>query len=265
MKHENGTKSLVTLSYLAMVAINAAAVLLPINGVSTKQVSDTYANLFAPAGFTFAVWSIIYFLLGGFVVYQWTRPKKQSILSHQSTMKKIRWLFIGSSILNSLWLVAWQYFYLTASVLIMLGLLGILIYTSWLLTKNKLIIKDKLWVRLPFDVYFGWITVATIANITAFIVEKNITLFNHHQELWTLIILVLGGLIICTTTIKEQSVGYGLVGAWAYFGILKQHQAIDGWNSRYPAIIMVATGVLLVIMISCVWTVYSYINQKKKS
>lgn len=66
-----GRKWIVTISYLIMVAANAAAVLLPVNGVTTQEVSDYYANLFAPAGFTFMIWSVIYVLLAAFVVYQW--------------------------------------------------------------------------------------------------------------------------------------------------------------------------------------------------
>ncbi|MBO0441833.1 tryptophan-rich sensory protein [Candidatus Enterococcus ikei] len=254
----------VTIIYIIMLCTNAAAVLLPLNGMTTQEVSDSYPNLFAPAGLTFAIWSVIYLLLAGFVIYQWRKPSSRSILSDQKLSGKLRTWFIISSILNSVWLVAWQYLHINLSVIIMLGLLAVLIYVNLLLEKAALSNPDYIFIRLPFSIYFGWITIATIANITAFLVDKQIGLFQNNQVLWTIIILIIGMLIISTTIIRNRDVAYGLATLWAYYGILLKHQAADGWNNEYPMIITTVIICLVIIAIVCVYEFYFQLKNKKK-
>lgn len=257
-------KWVVTIVYLSMIAVNAAAVLLPLNGVTTQEVSDSYPNLFAPSGLTFSIWSVIYLFLAGFVIYQWIKPDSKSVLSSPSNAKTLGNIFIVTSILNSVWLIAWQYFYLNISVIIMLFLLLSLIYVNQWLAKLNLIKKDYLLIKLPFSIYFGWITIATIANITAFFVDKNIPLLQEHQVLWTVIILCIGALISCMTTFGNHDIAYGLTTLWAYFGILMKHLAEDGWNRQYPQIITTVVICLVAIALACAY-VFFYISKRKKS
>lgn len=257
-----GSKLLVTIVYIIMIATNAAAVLLPLNGMTTQEVSDSYPNLFAPAGLTFAIWSVIYLLLAGFVVYQWLKPTTQSILAESQMSEKLRNLFIISSILNSIWLVAWQYLQIDLSVVIMLALLIVLIYINRLLTTATLTKKDYIFVRLPFSIYFGWITIATIANITAFLVDKNIAFLQNNQVLWTIVILIIGLFIISATIISNQDIAYGLAALWAYYGILVKHQAADGWNGSYPTIITAVIVCLVILVIVCIYELVLLFKRK---
>lgn len=258
-----GAKIVVTIIYIVMIATNAAAVLLPLNGMTTQEVSDSYPNLFAPAGLTFAIWSVIYLLLAGFVVYQWFKPTNQSILAKEQLSKKLRALFIVSSILNSVWLLAWQYLLINLSVVIMLALLAVLIYTNQLLANATLTKKDYIFVRLPFSIYFGWITIATIANITAFLVDKNSAFLQNNQVLWTVVILIVGLLIISATIIRNRDIPYGLAALWAYYGILNKHQAVDGWNGAYPAVIVTVIISLVILAIVCIYELVVGIKRKK--
>ncbi|MGY3779454.1 tryptophan-rich sensory protein [Isobaculum melis] len=263
-KQENlMSKWLVTIIYVIMLGTNAAAILIPLNGMTTQEVSDTYPNLFAPAGLTFAIWSVIYLLLAGFVIYQWLRPKRPSIMSEPSLSKKIRGLFIVSSILNSVWLFAWQYLQINLSVVIMLGLLMILISLNRLLAKVALTTKDRFFVRLPFSIYFGWITIATIANITAFFVDKQIDFFQNNQPIWTVIVLMIGLVIICATILSNHNIAYGCATIWAYYGILFKHQAQNGWNQAYPMIILTVIGCIAVIVLVCIYESIQEFKRKK--
>ncbi|ALS00798.1 lantibiotic ABC transporter permease [Enterococcus silesiacus] len=257
------SKWLVTIIYFVMIATNAAAILLPLNGMTTQEVSDTYPNLFAPAGVTFAIWSVIYLLLAGFVVYQWFKPTIQSILAQQQISVKLRNLFIVSSILNSIWLFAWQYLQIDLSVVIMLALLIVLIYINRILATAVLTKKDYLFVRLPFSVYFGWITIATIANITAFLVDKNLALFQNNQVFWTIAILIIGLLIISATIIRNRDIAYGLATLWAYYGILNKHQATDGWDGTYPIIIITVMICLTILALVCIYEFVLSFKRKK--
>jgi hypothetical protein len=253
---------LVVLTYFVMLATNAAAVLLPINGLTTQEVSDTFPNLFAPAGITFSIWSVIYLLLAFFVVYQWRKPDRNSLLADAAAISKIRIIFISTSILNSVWLFVWQYLQIDLSMVIMLALLLALIYANLFLKKATVSKKDYFFIRLPFSVYFGWITIATIANAAALLVDKKLAILQNNQPFWTVVVLVVGALIICTTIISNHNVAYGLATIWAYFGILIKHQSKDGWNHQYPTVIFAVIVCLVVIAFACIYQLY--VDWKRK-
>lgn len=265
MNQKKSRKWLVTLFYFVMIGTNAAAVLLPINGVTTQEVSDTYKNLFAPAGVTFSIWSVIYLFLAGYVIFQWQKSDNKSILADESKNRLLSNIFILSSILNSIWLVLWQYFLIDFSVIVMLLLLISLIYVNQLLAKAKLTIKDYIFVRLPFSIYFGWITIATIANITAFLVAKNIAFLQNNQSNWTIVILIIGVIIIGVTIIKNRDIAYGIATIWAYAGILIKHQAKDGWDHQYPMIINTVIVSLIIITCICLYVFVLHFLKKNNN
>ena len=97
-----------------------------IGGVNTAFISDSNPTLITPAGFTFAIWGVIYILLCVFVVYQ-ALPSQKDKEYH----KQISWLFILISLTNIGWIFLWQYNLVTFSLpVIVLFLIGlILIYT----------------------------------------------------------------------------------------------------------------------------------------
>ncbi len=247
-----GSKILVTVLYLIMVGSNALSVLLPINNVSMQEVSDYYFNLFAPAGITFSIWSVIYTLLLLFVIYQWIPPKPKSIMADPKVAGQVRSIFILTSICNSIWIVIWQYFHVGLSVLIMIVLLLSLIYISVVLAKAQKTKADYWLVRLPFSVYFGWTTIAAIANIISFFVDKKWSFINDHQVGWTLLILIVGLVIIVFTTLFNLDIAYALTTIWAYAGILIKHQAKDGFDGKYPSIMTTVVVCLVVIAITAV-------------
>lgn len=226
-------KILAGFTYLLMVAVNFLANGLPINNRSTGEISDAYPNLFAPAGPAFSIWGLIYLLLAGYVIYQFTKssqPKKELI-------KKINPLFIASSLANILWIFAWHYDYIALSVLIMATLLILLIKIADILRGEQFTLSEKFFIRAPFSVYFGWITVAAIANITVFLVSTGWKGFGVADYIWTSIILLVGALIGIVRMRRDKNIPYGLVLIWAYFGILLKHLSFSGFNGQYQSII----------------------------
>ncbi|MFA5024651.1 MAG: TspO/MBR family protein [Patescibacteria group bacterium] len=228
-------------SYVIMVAVNASAILLPIAGKQTGDVSNSYPNLFTPAGYAFSIWGLIYILLGIYVVYQFWQGKNEKV-------GLINRLFIVNSLLNAAWIFAWHYDVIWLSVIIMAGLLITLIKIADILRVNKLTNKESWLIRLPFSVYFGWITVATIANITVFLVKVGWNRFGFSEIFWTITILLAGALIAAWRTIKDRAVAYGLVPIWAYAAILYKHLAASGFNGKYPAVIGTVILCLLVFL-----------------
>ncbi len=155
-------KILTVVAYVLMVAVNYMAVLLPLGGRSTGEISDNYPNLFAPAGYAFSIWGIIYILLGIYVVYQLWLDKNE-------LAEKVNRIFIINALLNASWLFAWHYDLIWLSVIIIAGLLFTLIKIADIFRTSFIVSKECWLIRLPFSIYFGWITVATIANIIVFL------------------------------------------------------------------------------------------------
>lgn len=220
-------------AYVAMVVVNFLANSLPINNRSTGDISNAYPNLFAPAGLTFSIWGLIYLLLAGYVVYQFINSSQKS----KELFYKINPLFIITSILNILWIFAWHYDYIGLSVIIMAALLIFLIKIANIIRIQKFSWQEKLFIWAPFSIYFGWITVAAIANITVFLVSINWNGFGISDYIWTSIILLVGAIIGILRMNKDKNVAYGLVLVWAYLGILLKHLSSTGFNGEYQSVI----------------------------
>jgi hypothetical protein len=223
--------------YVAMVVVNFLANGLPINNRSTGEISDAYFNLFAPAGITFSIWGLIYLLLGGYVIYQF----KKTTQEREGLLKKINFLFIATSLANILWIFSWHYDYIGLSVVLMLALLTLLIQITNLLRSEQFTSGEKLFIKTPFSVYFGWITVATIANITVFLVSVDWKGFGIADFIWTSVILFVGALIGIARLQKDKNIAYGLVLIWAYLGILFKHISASGFDGKYPSVIVTAS------------------------
>src|SRR4030042_324851 len=160
------------IGFLGTLIVNGLASTLPLNNKTTGELSDQYPNLFVPAGLTFSIWGIIYILLAIFVIYQLIsaiRKDTQTI----SFIDKIGVLFFITSIANIGWIFAWHYQVLPLSLILMLILLGTLIaiYLRLGIGQSNATKTEKYMVHLPFSVYLGWITIATIANTTALLVN----------------------------------------------------------------------------------------------
>jgi len=236
-------KILAGVAYIAMVIVNFLANSLPINNRSTGAISDAYPNLFAPAGLTFSIWGLIYLLLAGYVLYQFI---SESSKKKEALLKKINILFIATSIANISWIFAWHYDFIGLSLLIMAILLILLIKIADILRVEKMTSLEKLFISTPFSVYFGWITVATIANITVFLVSMGWNVFGIADFVWTSIVLLVGTLIGILRMLKDKNIAYGLVLIWAYLGILFKHISASGFNKQYPSVII--TGIVCLVL-----------------
>lgn len=233
------------ITYLLMIIVNALANIIPINGITTGEVSDKYANLFAPAPITFSIWGVIYILLLLYVIYQLRSFK----LEDKALFIKVNILFSISSIANTIWMVMWHYQFFEGTVFLMITILVCLIMINMILHKHVKSTMDTLMIKLPFSVYFGWITVATIANITTYLVSINWGRMNLSESFWTNIILLIGALIAVLTTIRFKSYPYALVVLWAYLGILIKHISVTGYNGTYISVIITTVlGMVLIVM-----------------
>jgi len=221
------------INYIGMVTVNFLANSLPINNRSTGDISDAYHNLFAPAGLTFSIWGLIYLLLAGYTMYQFIGSNSEK----EKVVNQINPLFIATSIANISWIFAWHYDYIGLSLIIMVVILFLLIKIADIIRIQKFSPLEKLFIWAPFSVYFAWITVATIANITVFLVSISWNGFGISDYVWTSIVLLVGALIGILRMNKDKNSVYGLVFVWAYLGILLKHVSASSFNGQYPSVI----------------------------
>ena len=255
-------KIFVVISFIIMILVNALANVLPINNVTTGQISAFYPNLFTPASYTFAIWGVIYLLLGGYTVYQLDILSKNKDASISESFDLIRIYFIISSFANATWIFSWHYDYIALAMSLMIMLLFCLIMINQIIHTEDLSPLDNIFIKLPFSIYCGWITVATIANATTLLVSLGWNGWGVPESTWAAIIIVLGFVIATIVIIKYKDIAYGLTMIWAYIGILMRHIMVSGFNGRYPGVIYT---LILCIVLFCIVEAYVLISKIYKN
>ncbi len=240
---------LTLITFILMVVVNALANILPINGIGTGAVSDSYPNLFAPAGITFAIWGLIYLLLAGYSFYQLGKHNKADEVSNE-LLNKIGVVFSVSSIANTIWIFTWHYRIISLSMVLMIIILVCLAIIVSAIRKETLNTKEKIFVKLPFSIYFGWITVATIANLTTLLVGVGWNGFGLSQTVWAVAIIAIGAIIGTITILRNKDYPYGLVILWAYAGIVIKHVSPTGFNGMYPAVLITTIAVMVLVTVA---------------
>jgi len=217
-----------------MLVMNYLANALPLNNKTTGELSDSFPNLFVPAGLTFSIWGVIYLLLIIYCVVQFTGSDKEVI-------SNISWLFGISCILNALWIVFWHYGKLPLSLLVMLGLLITLIFINISIRNLPSGI-----IKASFGIYLGWICIATIANVTALLVALNWNGLNISEEIWTMIMIFTGTLVVALTIYRLGNPFIGLSVVWAFIGIAIKRQ--DDYRSIFISAIIALSLISLVTL-----------------
>ena len=212
------------------------------NNTTIGEISDDYRSLFTPAGYTFAIWGIIYLLLFGFAIYQgrslFVKVKDDSFVI------KTGWWFALSCVFNSLWVFAWIYEYTGLSCVFIFLLLVSLLKV---VVNNRMKLDDEpfsiiVFVWWPFVIYAGWVTVASIANISTYLIKIGWDGFGISEMTWTIIMIGIAVVINLVITWKRNMREFALVGAWALVGI---GNANKGINDTITGIAFVSAGVLL--------------------
>jgi hypothetical protein len=236
------------LGFLGTVVVNALAKILPINNITTGELSDLYPNLFVPAGLTFAIWGLIYVLLAIFVIYQ-LRPSVRRDAQKVDFVQRIGLLFFISCIANIGWIFAWHYKIVPLSLVLMLILLGCLlaIYLRLNIGKSEATKAQKYLVHLPFSVYLGWITIATIANVTSLLVHIgwNQNTWGLGEQFWAVAVIIVGIAIALSILFTRKDIYYCLVVDWALLGILLKRLSVTTVPAQNVVVVTIVGLVLI--------------------
>jgi hypothetical protein len=234
------------LAYLIMLACNVLANALPVGGLNTGQVSGLYPNYFVPAGYVFSIWSIIYLLLGAFVVSRFFKTELAAPCA-----KRLNLWFIISSLANAGWIFAWHHLYIGLSMLIMVVILISLMVIYRELAGIPMKKNQAVYTRLPFQIYLGWISVATIANMTALLVALKWGGFGMPEPLWAAIMVLIAGMLGAYMHHRFKDYAFALVVVWAVAGIFVRQQVLPETADTLLRITtaMVAGGLALTLIL----------------
>jgi len=236
------------LALVVMIIINYVSNAGMFNGNTMKTISDRYFNYFTPAGFAFSIWGFIYLGLLGFVLYTGLNAKAETF--KKEIISKIGWWFFISCMANSLWVVSWLSDYILLSVLLMIGILlsliKIIIKTRMELDAHPL--KHYLFVFWPFAIYTGWISVALIANISAYLTKIGWDGLGISNVNWAIIMVVAAGIINIIMINVRNLREFATVGIWALFAISVSNKVQpDNKSIVYACYIMMAIIMIFIV------------------
>ena len=246
-----------TISLLFALVMNSLSNTGAFNGKTVGEVSNDFETLFAPAGYAFSIWGIIYILLIIFVGYQWFAWLMRK---DDSVLQQTGFWFAISSIANGFWIVAWLYTYIGVSVLLMLVLLVSLVFLAvrLQLRTRKVSKQINVLVWWPISIYLGWIIVATVANIAAFLVRINWQDSLINEQTWTIVMIIAAMLIFVLLIIFRNMRGTAIVGIWALIAIAVKH-----WEMK-PVIVSAAIISSVVLIIAIILNIITKSNILRK-
>lgn len=232
----------VVVAVVATIAVNVLANALPINGLTTGDISDQFTVYFVPAGYVFSIWGLIYLGLIAYAVYQALPAQRDNV-----RLRSIDAPFLLSSLANIAWIFLWHYERFVLSVAMMVVLLAslIAIYLRLDIGRGEPPAAERWLVYLPFSVYLGWITVATIANATTVLSFVGWNGWGLSDEAWLVIMLAVAVVVAILMTLTRADIAYLLVLAWAFAGIAIKHAD----NGIVSTASWVATAVVLILVL----------------
>jgi len=244
--NKNSLRQIANIAALVITLIaNGLATTGQMGGRPTAEIANSLPILFVPANYVFSIWGLIYTLLIGFVVYQ-ALPSQRT----NPIFQKIGWLFVVSCVANFTWLLMFQYSLFPLSMVAMVALLATLItiYTRLGIGQVAVSNRERWLVHIPFSVYLGWITVATVANASYVLYDAGWDGFGISGAVWATIMLVVAGGISLAMIYQRRDVAYTAVLLWALIGIVNKQA-----ETPLVAGTAAAVAVALVVALAARW------------
>jgi translocator protein len=212
-----GLRAFVAATVIGTIAMNGLANALPLFGRGTGEVSALYPTLVTPAGYVFAIWGVIYL---GLLVY--SAAQFLSPLNDDPLPDRLAWPLIVSGVANVVWLMLWHSLNIYWTVAAMLVLLASLI-TAYLIARadrpEPPSALERWAVRAPLGLYLGWVSVATIANISSALYAADWGGWGLMPDVWGAVVLAVGAALAFAGLSREGDCVFAGVFVWAFAGI----------------------------------------------
>lgn len=230
---------------VGVIAFNFASQAIPLNGQTNAEIANRFPDLFYfPANYAFSIWGVIYTFLGAFMVYQALPSQRDNPI-----LKRIGFLFFLTSIWNIGWLAAFHYEQFALSMVMMALLLVnlIVIYVRIGAGTREFSWRDRWLIQIPFSLYLGWITAATVVNAAFVLTASGVSApLGIANETWAVIMFVVTAIIAGGLIFTRRDVAYGLVIVWALSAIASRYQ---GENALVTNGALVITGIVVVMVV----------------
>jgi len=236
----------ITLSYLTQFKI--------INTKDVGEVSDQFPSLFTPSGGTFAIWGLIYVLLGLLCIYHLIISYSKSP-EHPANgdLSNMGGWFMVNNLVTATWLLAWTHEQIGFSVLlILIQLISLIVIHKRLhIYQPQRTVAHKIFTAIPLSIYFGWITVATVSNIAIYLVSIGWKGGGISEITWAQIMIIVVAVIALVVITTRKNIWYGFVVMWGLNGIINKRTAIDAFG--YAPVINIAWGAIGALGAACLW------------
>lgn len=251
-----GLRIVNTIFFLLMIIVNVAAEILPLNHVTTAEVSARHDTLLTPPGFTFAIWGLIYVWLFLFILFQNGLFHKKGEGDNPDIIRAVSAFFIVSSILNIGWIIAWHFEYISLSCILIFAMWASLIFAYSRIKKEASSGREHFFIHMPFSVYVAWISVAMTINFIAMIKDAAPQLLGLSETSWSKIFIIGIALLTEFILIRFRDFIFAFTALWAFGGIL-YHYAVDiskqNLQSDMLLLLAVTIGVLLISLLITAW------------
>ena len=206
----------IIITTIITLTINGLANALPLNGLTTGEISDAFDTFFVPAGYVFSIWGLIYIGLIALTIFQALPAQREN-----PRLVQIGWWLVAGNLANAAWIFLWHYQLFALTLIAMLTLLISLlnIYVGLQKDNKSISLAERLSVDLPISIYLGWISVATIANISDVLSYFNWGQFGLNASTWMLILLAVVSALAWAMSLRERDAAYLTVLLWALAGI----------------------------------------------
>lgn len=235
------------IAVMGTIVVNGLANALPLNGQNTGEISNRFPLLITPSGWAFSIWGLIYLLQIGFAVYGFFPSVRTS-----AVFQKLSPFFLLSAVGNISWIFFWHFGKFPLSLVAMFVILASLIAIYLILDVGKVGrgLSDRLFLEAPFRVYLGWITVATIVNVSLILFQAGWNGFGIRPEIWTVLILGVALILGTFSIVTRKDWLFTAVLAWAIFAVaLKPHQVdLVRWGAFVSA-----SSLALLTVVGFVW------------
>lgn len=245
------TKAWVNLGLLLVtLGVNFLGAAGYINDSSQADVSARFQTLITPAGFTFSIWSIIYGLMIISLIVMIVKYEDDYYHQAIEAITPLLWITFAA---NMVWIVTFSYILVgIPTIFIVIYLLGLTSILMKLLSLNK----ERRWLLpLTFGMHGGWLFIATLVNISAFLVKIEWNGFGISETTWTIITMILSIVIVIYVLSQVKNATFTLPIAWAYFGIYKELQTAGSYGTL--EVIALINMALLIAM-----AVYVFVRNK---
>jgi len=231
--------------FIVTLAVNYLSQVARLNGTTNGEIANTFDIYFFPANFTFSIWGVLYLLQLGFIVYQALPSQRENPM-----LRRIGYGYAIGSLANIAWIFLFQYYQFALSLVAMLVLLVSLIgiYSRLDVGRTAFSTRDRWLVQIPFSAYLGWITVATVANVTYVLDDAGWDGFGITGATWGAIMVVVATFVAGAVILRNRDIAYALVILWAFYGIIARFP-------NTPVLTMTTIVMLVVVTIAAVFGV----------